>query len=390
MPLARLRPWPENPRWISRARLEELKLSLSAEPEMLVARPLLALPDGTVIAGNQRLLAARELEWKTVPVITVDLDREQARLWALRDNNTYGEWDESALAELLAELASGGVDLALSGFAVEEIGRVLDSMCAPVQADEAPPLPEGDPDSQPGRVYALGRHRLLCGDARDPELLRLLLGEERAQVLWTDPPYGVDYVGKTRRELTIANDTAAVGELLEAALGAADSLLAPSARFYIAAPAGPQGTAFRVAVERVGWRLHQTLVWVKDSPVLGHSDHHYQHEDVLYGWKPGDGRAGRGRHRGTRWYGGNSETTVFFVDRPKQSRDHPTMKPVALIVRQLRNSSRRGDAVLDLFAGSGSTLLACDELNRRCFAAEVDPRYCDVIRRRYQEYRHGR
>jgi ParB-like chromosome segregation protein Spo0J len=388
--LERLRCWPENPRTIRPERLEQLKRALAADPEMLEARPLLALPDGTVIAGNQRLRAARELGWATIPVVTVDLEPERARLWALRDNNPYGDWDEPALAELLAELAGDGVDLALSGFAPGEIDRLLAGIGPASDPDEAPPLPEAEAESEPGEIYELGPQRLACGDARDPELLRRLLGETRAEVLWTDPPYGVDYVGKTSRALTIANDGAEAPALLEAALAAADPLLAPGARFYLATPALAQGTAFRLVLERLGWRHHQTLVWVKNAPVLGHCDHHFQHEEILYGWPGGEGRPGRGRHRESRWFGDNSQSSVFFVDRPARSELHPTMKPVALIAAQLRNSSRRGDPVLDLFAGSGSTLIACEQLGRRCYAVELDPRYCDVIRRRYEEYDGGR
>jgi DNA modification methylase len=235
----------------------------------------------------------------------------------------------------------------------------------------------------------LGRHRLLCGDARDPELLARLLGGVRAEVLWTDPPYGVRYVGKTPQALQISNDDSEAADLLADALRAAAGLLAPAARFYIASPAGRQGTGFRLALESVGWRLHQELVWVKNTPVLGHSDYHYSHEPILYGFTPGPGRPGRGRHRGSRWAGDNSQTSVFFVDRPARSEEHPTMKPVQLIVRQLANSSRHGDAVLDLFAGSGSTLIACEQLGRSCYAVELDPRYCDLIRRRYLDYSNG-
>ena len=187
LPLSALRPWPDNPRRIAPARLEELKQALAADREMLTARPLLALPDGTVIAGNQRLLAARELGWPTIPVITVELDRKRARLWALRDNNAYGEWDEPALAELLAELADGGADLALSGFAHHDLNRILDQLNQPAEADAAPPLPDGDVESEPGQVYELGPHRLACGDARNDGLLRHLLGDARPELLWTDP-----------------------------------------------------------------------------------------------------------------------------------------------------------------------------------------------------------
>jgi ParB-like chromosome segregation protein Spo0J len=176
--LDRLRCWPHNPRTIRPERLEQLKRALADDPEMLRARPLLALPDGTVIAGNQRLRAARELGWQTIPVITVSLERERARLWALRDNNLYGEWEEQALAELLAELGEGGVDLALSGFADRELERLLAGIEPAADPDEAPPLP-GEPESELGRIYQLGPHRLACGDARDRELLEPAAREER-------------------------------------------------------------------------------------------------------------------------------------------------------------------------------------------------------------------
>jgi DNA modification methylase len=357
---------------------------------MLWARPLVALPDGTVVMGNQRLLAARELGWATIPVLYAELDPQRARVWALRDNNAYGEWEELALAALLDELAGGGVELALTGFESGELDRLLALMTPPADPDQAPPLPEGEPESSPGELYELGPHRLLCGDATDPGVLARLLGGLQAEVLWTDPPYGVGYEGKTPQALTIANDsTGTLAPLLDGAFAAADTVLAPAARCYIAAPAGSQGTVFRTAFDRVGWHHHQSLVWVKNAPVLGHSDYHYAHEDILYGWKPGPGRPGRGRHQGSRWYGDNRQTTVFHVDRPARSEEHPTMKPVGLIEAMLRNSSRHGDVVFDPFAGSGSTLIACERLGRRCFAIELDPAYCDVIRNRYEGFVRG-
>jgi DNA modification methylase len=390
-PVASLRPWPENPRWIAEARLGDLMRAMAADPEMLSARPLIVLPDGTVICGNQRLAAARELGWRTIPAIVADLGPERARLWALRDNNQYGEWREHELAELLAELDGDGIDLALSGFSSAELDRLLSDMEVEVDPDDAPPLPLGEPVSRLGEVYELGSHRLLCGDARDAEMLAQLMQGERAELLMTDPPYGVDYVGRTARELTIPNDDAdGLASLLKAAFANVDSALARSARFYIAAPAAQQGTEFRLAIREVGWHLHQCLVWVKSSPVLGHSDHHFQHEDILYGWKPGEGRPGRGRHKGSRWYGDNRQSTAFFCNRPARSAEHPTMKPVALLGSQLQNSSRRGDIVIDAFAGSGSTLIACEQFDRRCFAVELDPHYCDVIRARYRNFTHDR
>jgi DNA modification methylase len=353
---------------------------------MLRARPLIVLPDGTVVGGNQRLRAVRELGWKRVPVVVADLDWQRARLWALRDNAAYGVWEEKALGELLAELAGDGVDLALTGFGSGDLDRLLAGFGQDANPDDAP-SPPAEPESVPGEIYPLGLHWLLCGDARDREQLEQFLAGELAEVLWSDPPYGVAYRGKTADALEIRNDDPeGLADLLGEAFAAADAVLAPSARLYIACPGGVGGLIFRQAVVDVGWLLHQDLVWVKHAPTLGHADHHHQHETVLYGWKPGPGRPGRGRHRGSRWYGDNRQTTVFHVDRPARSTDHPVMKPVALVESMLKNSSRRGDAVLDPFAGSGSTLIACERLDRRCFAVELDPAYCDVIRRRYEEY----
>lgn len=384
--LARLREWPDNPRTISEARLEQLKQALIAQRAMLWARPLLCLPDGTVIAGNMRLRAARALGWDTIPVIFVDLSRDDARMWALRDNNAYGEWDEPALAEILAGLADRGIDVALAGFADRDLDRILAHLEPPADPDDAPALEDGPARSTPGEIYELGSHRLLCGDATDADGLAALFAGAEPACLWTDPPYGVDYVGKTKRKLTIRNDDANAPELVRQALRAVSGHLVDSAPFYLCAPGGQIGTQFRIAVEDAGYRLHQSLAWVKQSLVLARLDHQPQHEEILYGWAPGSGRPGRGRHADSRWHGPNNVSSVFFCDRPARSAVHPTMKPVALIAAQLSNSTRRGDVVVDLFAGSGSTLIACEQLGRRCFALELDPAYCDVIHRRYAEF----
>jgi DNA modification methylase len=359
--------------------------ALDADPEMLAARPLIALPDGTVICGNQRLLAAQELGWESIPVITVDLNAQRARLWALRDNNAYGTWDEPALAELLAELNLDGVDLALTGFADRDLDQILAGLAGQVDPDEAPTPPE-EPDSQPGEIYELGPHRLACGDAADGDLLAELFADARPTLVWTDPPFGVGYVGKTARALRISNDsTETFAGVLGGALRAATPLLATTAAFYVCCPAGPQGTIFRATLAEAGWVHRQTLVWVKNAMVLGHADYQWRHEELLYGHLPGPGRPGRGNHAGTRWYGGNDQTSVFLVDRPGRSELHPTIKPLALIEPMLANSSRRGEHVYDPFAGSGSTLIACERTGRRCLAVELDPGYCDVIRQRYQK-----
>jgi site-specific DNA-methyltransferase (adenine-specific) len=206
--------------------------------------------------------------------------------------------------------------------------------------------------------------------------------EERAALLWTDPPYGVDYEGKTKAKLRIANDRSdGLDSLLADSFAAVDEVLADGAPLYVAAPGGRLLLAFAEAFLDVGWDLRQTLVWVKDSMVLGRSDYHYRHEQLLYGFKSGPGRLGRG---GKHWHGSDSETSVFEVDRPRASREHPTMKPPELIERALLNSSRRRSVVLDPFAGSGSTLVACERTGRRARLVELDPRYCDVVCERWE------
>lgn len=205
------------------------------------------------------------------------------------------------------------------------------------------------------------------------------MGGERAALIWTDPPYGVEYVGKTKDALTIQNDGAeGLPGLLVAAFGNATGACTPGTPWYIAHPPGALCLTFGDAIRAVGWRLHQTLIWVKDSMVLGHSDYHFKHEPIYYGFTPGDGRPGRGNHDGSRWRGDHSQVSVFEVPRPKRSEEHPTMKPPALIAHCVGNSSGRGDGVLDLFGGSGSTAVACEQTDRRGYLCEIDPRYVAV------------
>jgi len=247
----------------------------------------------------------------------------------------------------------------------------------PVLADpDDVPAPPPVPRTRPGDVWLLGEHRLVCGDATDRATLDRAMGGARADLVWTDPPYGVDYVGKTREALTISGDTSGgLQELLRASFAEIDRVCRDGAAIYVA-HAGQTAQVFLEAFADIGWRLRQTLVWVKDRPVLGHGDYHYQHEPILYGVIRPRGRWGRG---GEGWYGGNGESSVLEVPRPAASREHPTMKPVELVRRLIANSSREGDVVLDPFAGSGSTLVAAALSGRRCIAVELDPVYCDVI-----------
>ncbi len=249
-------------------------------------------------------------------------------------------------------------------------------------------MPESAPaKTKPGDVWLLGPHRVMCGDSKVPTDVERLMDGALAGLLWTDPPYGVEYVGKTRLALTIENDDAfGLPGLLRGFMAAAAPALEPSSPFYIAAPAGPLYVVFLQAIAESDWRYHQELVWRKDTMVLGHSDYHYAHEPLLYGYLPGPGRPGRGAHEGTRWWGDHSQVSVIDCPRPKRSEEHPTMKPVALIERCFQNSSRPGGAVLDPFGGSGSTLIACEQTRRVAYLMEIDPHYVDVIAKRYQDF----
>jgi DNA modification methylase len=318
---------------------------------------------------------------QVVPVLVLDLDEREADtlLATLDPLAALAEADPGALAALLedVETSSAAVLELLDG-----LRRAAGLPLVPLfgDPDDIPALPTV-PRTRPGDVWLLGDHRLVCGDAVDPSAIDRAMGGARADLVWTDPPYGVEYVGKTRDALTIAGDRSrGLATLLEASFTQIDRVSRDGAAIYVA-HAGQTAHVFLEAFTQVGWRLRQTLVWVKDRPVLGHGDYHYQHEPILYGVARPQGRWGRG---GDGWYGGNGESSVLEVPRPAASREHPTMKPVELVRRLIANSSREGDVVLDPFAGSGSTLVAAHLSGRRCVSVELDPAYCDVIVDRFE------
>jgi hypothetical protein len=343
--LSSLSEWERNPKTIDPAPMQELQRAMVADPEMLWVRPLLALLDGTVFCGNQRLRAARALGWKTIPVATVDLDPARVAVWALRDNNQYGHWHEPSLAELLAELEQDGVDLALTGFTSSDLDRLLEGFRAEPDPDEAPPLPTGEPDSKPGETYELGANRLLCGDSRDPEALVALLAGEQAGMFLTDPPYGVAYQGKTERGLRIRNDDAdGLGSLLREAFwrpigcsprtprsicSARPGRTEPSSASPFRTPAG--GCTSRLSGRRTRScsAAPTTTTSTKTSSTAGRA-------------APAAPAAAATR----RAAGTATTSSRAYSTRPTRSELHPTQKPVELLTRMLENSSRRGDLVL--------------------------------------------
>jgi ParB-like chromosome segregation protein Spo0J len=264
-PLLALRPAPWNPRTISDERFQNLCRSIDADPDFLWRRPVLAQADGTIYAGNMRFRAAQHLGPETIPAIIEDIPDQLARERALRDTAPWGAWEEDELAALIARLRQEGSDVDLLGFGERELQQLLDSLdraAALADPEEIPPLPE-EPVTQPGDLWLLGHHRVLCGDATNPDDAARVMAREIASCVWTDPPYGVNYTGGTKKRLTIKNDTAeGLPALLRESFAAVDGVLKPGAAIYVAHPAGPGSVVFGEAFIAQSWRLHETLVWL--------------------------------------------------------------------------------------------------------------------------------
>ena len=342
--------------------------------------------DKVIINGHTRVKACKKLGMETVPAIIVDhLTKEQEDALRIADNKTgeIAEWNEDLLrAELKA--------LEEAGFGIEDLGFDNSELEALLEGDVSVSVGETDPNAAPevpevavsrlGEVYVLGNHRLVCGDSTKTEDVGRVCKEGEADMWLTDPPYNVAYEGSNG--LTIQNDSmedVKFREFLRTAFGHAEKALKPGAPFYIF-HADSEGYNFRGACHDIGLRVRQCLVWKKNALVLGRQDYQWIHEPCLYGWKEG------GPHP---WYADRSQTTVMEFNKPKKNDVHPTMKPVEMLVYLLQNSSKRGDVVLDTFGGSGSTLIACEQTGRVCKTVELDPRYCDAIRRRWAEFKHG-
>ncbi len=395
--LSDLTPDPTNPRDIDLAALEGLKFSVEEFGDL--SGITWNERTGELVCGHQRVRALAEqygdLEILDLgpgdaprfflvtpkggrfPVRDVDWDRKKQRAANLAANNPHiaGHFTD-ALQGQLKDLAAEDQEL-LRNLRLDEL-VVEDIAPAPDPAlNEAPPLP-AEPKTKLGDLYILGRHRLFCGDCRFPENMAALMGGAQADLMVTDPPYNVDYVGKTKEAKKIQNDkmdNAAFLAFLQAVFGALYPHVKPGGPAYVF-HADSEGENFRRAFRESGFLLKQCLPWVKDSMVLGRQDFQWQHEPILYGWKDGAAHP---------WYADRKQTTLWRFDRPTRSEDHPTMKPVEMIGYALRCSSRPGDLVLDTFGGSGTTLVACERARRTCCTMELDPKYCDVIVRRWEE-----
>jgi len=376
-PLERLRPYAKNPRTHSASQINQIAASIR---RFGFNNPILVDSEAGIIAGHGRLLAAEKLGLANVPVVVLDhLSAKNRRAYLLADNklSENAGWDANLLAGELSWLQDEGMDLDVLGFSDEEVSALFDQWNSGTDdaEDEPPPLEEKSV-SRSADLWELGPHRVLCGDSTDSAAVSQLMDGVEADLVFTDPPYNVAYEGKTRRRLRIENDSQSDEDFLAflvRALDNAHGALREGGSLYICSSAGPTESVFRQAIEQV-FQLRQCIVWVKDSFVLGRQDYHWRHESILYGWKDGAGH---------HFVDDRTQDTVWEVPRPKASRDHPTMKPVKLVERAIRNSSLRGGVVLDLFGGAGSTLIACERSARAGRLMEIDPRYVDVIVRRW-------
>ncbi len=374
-----IQPYPDNPRRNAPA-VDAVARSIR---EFGFRQPLVIDADGVIVVGHTRYLAARELGLDEVPVhVAWDLSPEQARAYRLADNRTasIATWDDEGLVRELLALQASDVDLHLTGFSDAELDRLIAQAGGTTEADpdQTPEAPV-EPITQPGDLWLLGNHRLLCGDATRPEDVARLLGDEPIDLLLTDPPYGIDYVGKTEERLTIQNDgpdEAGYRRLVADALTAALPHLRPGGAFYLW-HADSMGLPTRLALGDSGLSLRQCLVWAKSAFTLGRQDYQWQHEPCLYGWKDGAAHT---------WLGDRSQTTLLHFDKPARNGEHPTMKPVELFAYLIGNSCPRGGRVLDPFAGSGTTLIAAEQTGREARLIELDPRYADVIVARYEQF----
>ena len=368
--------------------------------------------ENLIVEGHGRQIAAIEMGLEKVPCIRLDhLTEEQRKEYAIRHNRSaeLSEWDFSKLEKELAELQLQGVDMADLGFDLEDFDQ--DGTTDEAQEDNYEPVIPEEPRTRRRQIIQLGRHRLMCGDSTQLEDVEALMDGAKADLLLTDPPYNVDYQGGTKDKLKILNDKQEDGAFrafLTDAFKCADSVMRAGAGYYIW-HADSEGLNFRIAARDAGWELKQTIIWVKNAFVLGRQDYQWKHEPCLYGWKGGaahyfvdirniptvmeDGTPDIGKMKKEEMarlleeiFADRVPTTVINEEKPKRSELHPTMKPIKLLAHQIQNSSKRGWKVLDLFGGSGSTMIACEQLNRSCYMMELDPHYCDVIIDRWEEF----
>jgi DNA modification methylase len=391
--IGQLLPYARNARTHDDAQVAQIAASIK---EFGFNNPILIADDQSIVAGHGRLAAARKLGLTEVPVVRLShLSDTQRKAYILADNRLAlnAGWDNDLLKLELQELEIEGVDLEMLGFSKEELDGLLNSL-EPTEGltdEDAVPEPPEEPITKPGDIWILGKHRLMCGDSTSVDHLATLTAGALVDMWLTDPPYNVDMTsknkmlekaGKARKDKSsfgIENDSMSddkFRQFLRDSYTAADSVMKPGAVFYIW-HSDSEGYNFRGAAQDSGWEIRQCLIWQKSVFAIGRSDYHWQHEPCLYGWKEGAGHL---------WASDRKQTTLLKFDKPSKSGEHPTMKPVALFEYQMLNNTKGGDIVLDSFGGSGTTLIAAEKNGRIAYLMELDPKYCDVIVKRWEEF----
>lgn len=379
LPVSVLKPAEYNPRKkLKKGDKEYEKIKNSIE-EFGFADPLVVNSDMTIIGGHQRLTVAMDLGYAEVPCAVVDVDKVREKALNIALNKITGAWDETLLADLLTDLKDADYDLDWTGFDAAEVEQLFSNIY-----DKKVKEDNFDVDSElkqsvfskEGDLWFLGKHRVICGDSTGEEIYTRLMDGQKANLVLTDPPYGVD-VEETAGK--IQNDNLPdeqFHDFLLSAFRCMNANLADDGSIYVW-HADTKGLIFRKAYEEAGFYLSGCCIWKKNALVLGRSPYQWIHEPCLFGWKQ------KGRHQ---WYSDRKQTTVWEYDKPRSSKDHPTMKPVNLMSYPIKNSTMTNGIVLDPFLGSGSTLIACCETDRVCRGIELDPKFVDVIVRRYQTW----
>ena len=383
LPVSVLKPAEYNPRKKLKPGDKEYEKIKHSIEEFGFADPLVVNSDMTIIGGHQRLTVAVELGYTEVPCAVVDVDKVREKALNIALNKITGAWDDTLLAELLEDIKEADFNLGLTGFEVPEVDQLLSKLYdKDVKEDDFDLDKELKQPvfSKLGDLWFLGRHRVICGDSTGEEVYTRLMDGEKANLVLTDPPYNVD-VEETAGK--IMNDNMGDREFYDFLLSAYRCMhanLADDGSIYVW-HADTEGVNFRTAFRDAGFYLSGCCIWVKNALVLGRSPYQWRHEPCLFGWKQ------KGKHQ---WYSDRKQTTVWEYDKPRSSKDHPTMKPVNLMSYPIKNSTMTNGIVLDPFLGSGSTLIACCETDRICRGIELDPKFVDCIVKRYIEWNGGR
>jgi DNA modification methylase len=373
--LSELRPHPKNPNKHSKEQISRLAKILEYQGWRYPIK--VSNRSGFITSGHGRLLAAKHLGLDSVPVSYQDYADDDAEYADIVSDNAIASWADLDYSAINSELANFD-----PSFDIDLLG--IENFKVDVAEKEGLTDPDAIPENvdfkvKPGDVWILGAHRLMCGDSTNSMHMEKLMAGAQANMMWTDPPYNVAYnAGKSGKD-TIENDDMEDSEFrqfLTDAFSLSIGFVAPGGAFYVA-HADSEGFNFRASLRDSGWLVKQCLIWNKNSLVMGRQDYQWKHEPILYGWRPGAAH---------KWFSDRSQTTVIDFEKSKKNDIHPTMKPVGLIEYFLNNSSAEGESVLDIFAGSGSTLMAAERLGRSCFSMEIDPRFASAIVKRWEDY----